>query len=85
MLKNFMSKTTKKQTAMKTPSQTLEILTQARMLKMSILESKGYLRLLDDTRISGFYIIFNGKLNASKITSSYQNARREFQRIASIS
>ena len=71
----------KKQTAMITPVQTLEIFIPSRLLRMPIIASKGFVRLLDDSRISGKYVIFHGKMNASKVTTSYQKALREFDRI----
>ncbi len=62
----------------------LEIITNRRIEKMSILDSEKHIRLLQDFE-TGFYVVFNGRLNQSFYSKSYQMAEKRFNHLVTLS
>lgn len=58
--------------------ESLERITNKRILSLPILDSEGYIRLLDDTQTTGKYLIFNGRFNSTHYAKSDQAAERFF-------
>lgn len=55
----------------------MEVMTNKRMLSMSIIESEQDIRLLWD-RLTKSYMVFAGRFNASFYAKSYQAAQRYY-------
>ena len=62
----------------------LEIITNKRIESMSILDSEKHIRLLQDFE-TGFYVVFNGRLNQSFYAKSYQMAEKRFNHLIALS
>ncbi len=58
----------------------LEIMTNNRILAMRVLDSEKYIRLLQDHE-TGFFIVFNGRYNASHYTNNYRTAKQYFNHL----
>ena len=61
----------------------MEIMTNKRMLAMSIIESERDIRLMWD-KVTKAYIVFVGRFNASFYAKSYQSANRHYLHLLSI-
>ncbi len=62
----------------------LEIMTQARIESMPILDSEKHIQFLQDPE-SGFYVVFNGRFNQTHYAKSYQMAEKHFLHLIAIS
>ena len=59
----------------------LDIITNKRIESMTILDSENYIRFLQDPK-TGFYVVFDGRLNSSYYARSYSAAEKKFQYLA---
>ena len=55
----------------------LEVITNKCIEAMSILDSQGFIRFLQDYE-TGYYVVFNGRLNQTFYAKSYQRAEKFF-------
>ncbi|MEM7087344.1 MAG: hypothetical protein AAF489_14245 [Bacteroidota bacterium] len=51
-----------------------------RLETMTILDSSKHIRLLQD-RLTGYYVVFNGRINQTHYARSYQKAEKYFDRL----
>ncbi len=61
----------------------LEIMTLSRIESMTILDSEKFIRFLQDFE-TGFYVIFNGRLNQTHYAKSYQSAEKKYNHLVAI-